>query len=355
MKLGLGLYRHMLNNDYYAFAVQAGCTHIVAHLVDYFRQGQSNPSDNQPTGGRDSAWGVAGDPGRLWTVEDLVTLRMQIEAAGLRLEAIENLDPAHWHDILLDGPQRAKHIENVKTILRHMGEAGIPVLGYNFSLAGVCGRITGPFARGGAVSVALEGAVELPVPNGMVWNMIYDLSAPPGTLPPISHGELWNRLQRFLDDVLPTAEAAGVVMAAHPDDPPMPTMRQQPRLVYQPEMYQQLIDINLSPSNCLEFCLGTLAEMSHGDLYEAVDQYSRQQRIAYIHFRNVAGKVPNYHETFIDEGDVNMLRVLAILQQNGFDGVLIPDHSPQMACKAPWHAGMAHTLGFMRAALLSLQ
>ena len=140
MKLGLGLYRHMLNDDYYSFAVQAGCTHVIVHLVDYFRQGEANPAQNQPTGEKDKPWGVAGDPNRLWTVEELIALRKQVEAAGLKLEAIENLDPAHWYDVLLDGPLRAKHIENVKTILRAMGEAGIGTLGYNFSIAGVCGR-----------------------------------------------------------------------------------------------------------------------------------------------------------------------------------------------------------------------
>jgi mannonate dehydratase len=45
-----------------------------------------------------------------------------------------------------------------------------------------------------------------------------------------------------------------------------------------------------------------------------------------------------------------MIRILAILHRNHFDGVLIPDHTPQMTCSAPWHAGMAHTLGFMLAA-----
>jgi mannonate dehydratase len=45
-----------------------------------------------------------------------------------------------------------------------------------------------------------------------------------------------------------------------------------------------------------------------------------------------------------------MIRILAILCRNHFDGVLIPDHTPQMTCSAPWHAGMAHTLGFMLAA-----
>jgi mannonate dehydratase len=43
------------------------------------------------------------------------------------------------------------------------------------------------------------------------------------------------------------------------------------------------------------------------------------------------------------------------LHKSGFDGVLIPDHSPQMTCAAPWHAGMAHTLGFMRAAILAAE
>ncbi len=113
MKIGLGLYRHMLTRDYYDFARQAGCTHVVVHLVDYFNQGPSNPRNNQPTGSKYEAWGVAGDPNQLWTVKELKALRGEIEDAGLVLAAIENLDPAHWHDILLDGPLRTHQIEKV--------------------------------------------------------------------------------------------------------------------------------------------------------------------------------------------------------------------------------------------------
>jgi mannonate dehydratase len=355
MKLGLGLYRHMLNPEYYSFAVQAGCTHVIVHLVDYFKQGAANPSNNQPTGGKDEPWGLAGDPDRLWTAAELKTLRKEIEASGLKLEGIENLDPAHWYDILLDGPKRPQHIHNVQTILRAMGEAGIGTLGYNFSIAGVCGRVSGPFARGGAESVGMDGPVDTPIPNGVVWNMIYDPHAPPGTLASITHDELWRRLQRFLEDVLPVAEQSGVRLAAHPDDPPTPTMRRQPRLVYQQAMYQRLIDISPSPSNMLEFCLGTLAEMTEGDLYQTVDNYSGQRRVAYVHFRNISGKAPNYHETFIDDGDVDMLRILWTLNKNKFNGVVIPDHAPQMTCSAPWHAGMAHTLGFLRAGITAVE
>lgn len=353
MKLGLGLYRHMLNQEHYQFARQTGATHIVAHLTDYFKGGSFNPRDNQPTG-NESGWGRAGDPAQLWTAEELLALRRGVESAGLTLAAVENFDPAHWHDILLDGPQRQAHLENVKKILRRLGEAGIPIMGYNFSLAGVAGRVTGPFARGGAVSVGMDGPCDTPIPRGMVWNMVYDPDAPAGNQPVITHEELWRRLKGFLDEVLPVAEAAGVRLAAHPDDPPLPTLRGQPRLVYQPRHYQKLIDLNPSPANALEFCIGSLAEMTEGDIYDTVERYSAQQRLGYIHFRNVTGKVPTYRETFIDDGDVDMIRVLEILARNRFEGVLIPDHTPQMNCAAPWHTGMAYTLGYMRAAMKCL-
>jgi mannonate dehydratase len=343
----------MLTRENFQFARQAGATHVVAHMVDYFKGGGHVGGDDQPTG-TDLGWGLAGDPAKLWTLDELVGIKRDAEASGLKLEAVENFDPAHWHDILLDGPKRAQHIENVKTIIRRMGQAGIPVMGYNFSIAGVAGRTKGNYARGDAPSVGMEGAYDLPMPNGMVWNMVYDTHAPAGVLPALTHAELWKRLDSFLAEILPIAEEAGVKLAAHPDDPPMPFVRGQPRLVYQPSMYQKLLDLNPSPSNTLEFCIGSLAEMTDGGLYEAVDQFSRAGRLGYVHFRNVTGKVPQYRETFIDDGDVDMLKVLEILKRNKFDGVLIPDHTPQMACAAPWHAGMAFALGYMRAAMQAL-
>jgi mannonate dehydratase len=352
MKLGLGLYRQMLTRENYQFARQAGATHLVVHLVDYFR-GTDTAACDQPTG-TEFGWGKAGDPDRLWTLDELAALRRDINAAGLELEAIENFDPAHWHDVLLDGPKKRDQLENIKTIIRRVGAAGIPIIGYNFSIAGVCGRVKGPFARGKAESVGMDGPYDIPMPRGMAWNMVYDAQAEPGTLAPIARETHWQRLEEFLAEVIPVAEEAGVTLAAHPDDPPMPAMRGQPRLVYQPGMYQRLLDLRPSPANALEFCLGTLAEMTEGDVYEATDEYSRQGKLAYVHFRNVRGKVPRYHETFVDDGDVDMQRVLRILNKNGFEGVLIPDHTPQMTCAAPWHAGMAHALGYMRAALQSI-
>jgi len=182
-------------------------------------------------------------------------------SCGLAFEAIEDFDPAHWHDILLDGPKRAEQLE----------------------------------------------------------------------------------------ELVPVAEKAGVRLAAHPDDPPLDVVRGQPRLVYQPDMYQRLLDLVPSSHNALEFCLGTLSEMTDGDIYEVCERYVKQGQVAYIHFRNVRGKVPDYTETFIDEGQIDMRRIMRILQNCGYEGVVIPDHTPQMSWGAPWHAGMAYAMGYMKA------
>jgi len=283
-------------------------------------------------------------------------LQKAVRAEGLEIAAIENFDPGLWYDILLDGPRRQEQLDGLKTIIRRVGHAGIPVVGYYFSIAGVWGHVTGPWARGGAESVAYlgkEGPEDTPIPNGQVWNMVYDPDAPEGTIGEVTEEQIWARLSGFLKELVPVAEEAGVRLAAHPDDPPMPVLRNTARLVYRPELYQKLLDVVPSRSNSLELCMGTIAEMKDGefDLYEALDRYSRQGKIAYVHFRKVNGKVPKYREVFVDEGETDMIKALRILRDNNFDGVLIPDHTPQMNCAAPWHAGMAFALGYMKAAL----
>jgi mannonate dehydratase len=347
MKLGLGLYPHLLTPENVRFARQVGATHIVAHLPDWTSSGKR---------------GVALDAGGrspLWSYEELRDLRAMINAEGMELAAIENFEPHHWHDILLDGPRKAEQMDGLKTIIRNMGRAGIPVMGYNFSIAGVWGRTHGPWARGGARSVGYvesEAPPQDPIPNGTVWNMVYDPQAPAGTIGTVTSEQLWSRLEYFLKELVPVAEEAGVRLAAHPDDPPLPALRGAARLVYKPELYQRLLDIVPSPANALEFCQGTIAEMQgEMDVYEAIDRYAGQRRIAYVHFRNVRGKVPNYHEVFLDEGDVDMIRALRLYHKHGYDGVLIPDHTPAVECAAPWHAGMAWALGYMRAAITMIE
>jgi len=346
--LGFGFYHHMLDEGSFRFARQCGATHAVVHLVDYFGGARSVAEVNQPVGAS-GGWGRAGASTERWTAASLKALRRQINDAGLELAAIENFDPAHWYDVLLGGPKRDEQLEGLCEIIRAVGTAGIPVIGYNFSLAGVAGRVSGPYARGEAVSVAMDGIDETPVPRGMVWNMVYDEAPPAGSQPSIDQDTLWERLAYFLDAVIPVAEKSGVRLAAHPDDPPVPRLRDTPRLVHQPALYDRLLALHPSRANALEFCLGSVAEMSEGDLYESTERHARNGDIAYIHFRNVQGKVPHYREAFVDDGDIDMARIVEILEAARFDGVMIPDHTPLMQCDAPWHAGMAYAMGYIRA------
>ncbi len=348
MKIGFGLYRHMLDDAHYAFARQCGATHVVVHMCDYFRGSERTSRADQPVGDG-SGWGIA--EGRVWSADELIAIREAMAKHGLTFYAIENFDPAQWDHILFDGPRRDEQMAGLQQLIRNVGRAGIGVYGYNFSLAGVAGRVTTKGARGGAPSVGLAGrnaVTESPLPASMAWNMVVDEHAT-GIREPVSREALWQRLGWFLDRILPVAEEAGVVMAAHPDDPPLETVRGQPRLVHQPHLYQKLLETNPSCANKLEFCLGTIAEMTEGDVYDTVRRHAAQGRIAYMHLRNVRGHVPHYHETFIDEGDVDIARVVRILREENFNGVLVPDHAPQMSCAAPWHAGMAFAMGYINA------
>jgi mannonate dehydratase len=350
MKLALGMHRDRISRDNFRFARQAGCTHLVLHLVDRFREAPLPQADA-------FCFGQTRARGRVWSEDELEAIQCTARDEGLQIEALENIDPSFWSEILLDGPGKHEQVERLKGLLRSMGRVGIPILGYNFSLAGVWGRTDGAFARGGAMAPGFfEDRLpeSSPLPRGQLNNIVYDPDAPPGPIPAISCEELWQRLAFFLRELVPVAEEEGVRLAAHPDDPPVPSLRQTPRLLHHPDCFQRLLDLAPSRANALEFCVGTTQEMPGADLYAAIDQYSRQGSITYVHCRNVRGKVPHYAEVFIDEGDVDMLRVLRILQTNGFDGVIIPDHTPQMTCSAPWHAGMAHALGYLRAALTAI-
>lgn len=344
MKLGYALSGTGITRDNLQFARQAGVTHIVLHLTDYGYKRDELPERFK------GAFGFTGTPS-VWDYEYLSSIKKMVNDEGLILEALENFQPYFWYDILLDGPRKHEQIENLKGLIRAVGKAGIPNFGYDFSLASVWGLTTVPQARGEAPTAAFLNPEQTPIPRGLIWNMVYDPDAPEGDIGQVSHEQLWQRVEFFLQQILPVAEEAGVVMAAHPDDPPMSEIRGTARLVHQPRLYQRLFDLVPSPNSKAELCVGTLAEMSETDLYEWIETYALAGKVAYVHLRNVRGKVPNYVEVFVDEGDTDILRVLRILHRSGYDGVITPDHAPAMNCPAPGYAAMAYQLGYLRAAI----
>jgi len=117
----------MLTTENFRFARQAGAEAIVAHLVDYMPGGPRIPDARTVPHG----WGVASHSD-IWTVDELVQLRRAVEAEGLELAAIENFEVGHWYDVLLDGPRKEEQLEGLQALVRNVGEAGIPIIGYNF-------------------------------------------------------------------------------------------------------------------------------------------------------------------------------------------------------------------------------
>ncbi|MCC6445996.1 MAG: mannonate dehydratase [Armatimonadetes bacterium] len=330
MHIGLGLYPGILNDDHLKFARQIGVTHIVAWMP--------LPAGN----------GV-------WEFQDLLRLRCYIESFGLKLAALENLPPTHWDKVLLSEPGRDRQIENVQTTLRNMGKAGIGCLGYYFSIVGVWGHWRAGQSGGGRGGAGLTSfdydlVKDAPLaPRGEAWcGYRVEDNPPPGTLGRIDIETMWDRYRYFLEHVVPVAEEAGVRLAEHPDDPPVPELRGIARLFISPEAFLKATQIAPSFYNGIEFCQGTFAEMGI-DVLEAIRTFGFQKKICYVHFRNVKGAVPQFDEVFIDEGDVNMLEAMKAYREVGFDGVLIPDHSPALTAPGSWHAGMAYAVGYMRA------
>ncbi len=89
---------------------------------------------------------------------------------------------------------------------------------------------------------------------------------------------------------------------------------------------------------------------------EMIEFFAPKGRIAYIHFRDVQGTVPNFTECFIGDGNYDPAEVVALLAENGFDGFLLDDHVPRMDGDSDWsHRGRAHAIGYMQGLIRMLE
>ena len=353
MRVALTLAGERLNDDGARFAAQIGVTDVVAHLTNY--GGGSDQSAYLAGAAAGPMYGDARN-NRLWSEDDFRRLLAMLGRHGLNLAAIENFSPNFWSDILLDGPRKHEQMEDLKRLVRDAGRAGVPVIGYNFTLAGVWGWMRKRTARGGANTVVFDMAAfdhDEPIPDGVVWNMRYRDPVPGAKPVSATSEEIWQRLEWFLKELVPVAEEAGVRLAAHPDDPPAEKLRGTARGINSAAKYDRVLATVDSPANALEFCIGSLQEMPGLDIYETTRRFARAGKIAYIHFRNVKGRVPRYQEAFVDDGDVDMTEIVRILRDENYGGVMVPDHVPDLDCPAPWHAGHAYTVGYMRALVLN--
>jgi mannonate dehydratase len=265
--------------------------------------------------------------------ELFTSAREKVEAAGMRLGAIF---VAGWDEIALGTDDCDEKIDAWCTMLEGIGAAGIPVLGYNFKPMGNF-RTPSPVGRGGALYSTFDRAAFDRTPHKM-HALVKDET------------EMFAHLERFLTRVIPVAEASGVKMALHPDDPPIAEpLGGLAQIASTLEQFRRIFAIVESPANGMLFCQGCITELGV-DVYEAIAEFARNEWIVNVHFRNVRGALPTrFEEVFLDEGDVDMLRAMETYRDNGYDGPFMMDHSPKMPEGAPQDAGRAFATGYIRA------
>lgn len=273
---------------------QCGVTNVVGSL-DFQQRNASKPEE--------LPWG------RL----TLARTQDAYAAEGLTLDVIESRPD--MDEIKLGRPGRDRQIETVITLIRNMGHLGIPVWCYEwmpyFNWLRTSSTVP---ARGGAMV------------TGFTYDHMRGLTTEHGE---VAEEALWDNLKYFLDCVLPEAESAGVKLAMHPDDPPLSPIAGMGRIMRSVENFQRLLDLHPSPMNGICLCQGNFALMTD-DVPAAIRQFGRQERIFFVHFRDVRGTPERFVETFHDNGQTDMLACMQAYRDIGYEGVLRPDHVPTM-------------------------
>ncbi len=236
-------------------------------------------------------------------------------------------------------PGRDDKIAWLVNAVQGMGAAGIPILAYNFKLL-LSKHLRSALTRGrgGAEYISFDYDEYLKKP------------APPID-PAISEEKMWDNMAYFLRAVIPVAEQAGVRLALHPDDPPVPygtpALAGAAHIVSSFDQYRRIFGIVPSSSNGMLFCQGCVTEMQGVDVYDAIRQMGSIDKIVMVHFRNVRGEFPRFQETFVDEGDVDMFRAMQAYRDVGFKGPFSLDHSPMFP--EAEIANQAFVVGYLRA------
>jgi mannonate dehydratase len=288
-----------------------------------------------------------------WSVEALTRLRERVEKFGITLDMVplpmssNPIARAENPNILLGkSPERDKEIDNICQMIRNASRAGIPSLKYNLTLLGVPRTESTPGRGGSRYST-----------------FVYDQAKqdPPlteaGVVGPDAY---WERITYFLNRVIPVAEEHKVRMACHPQDPGMPKgkgFRGVETVLGSVDGLKRFISISPSAYHGLNFCQGTVSEMlakPGQEIYDVIRYFGSRKKIFNVHFRNIRGGFLHFQETFIDDGDVDMLKAMRVYKEVGFDGMLMPDHVPSIDGDARGAQAFAFTFGYIKALIAAV-
>jgi mannonate dehydratase len=254
---------------------------------------------------------LTGGPRAPWDEARLRERMDRFKAGGL---SICNMMISGFNDVIWGKEGRDAQIEAVIQSIRAAGKVGLPVIEYNFYAHRLTEGYKEETGRGGAGYTAYD----------------YELSK---NLPPRENvgthtrAEQLQRAEHFLKAVVPEAEKAGVRLALHPNDPPVPMSRGSEQLMDTFEHWKQYLDLVKSPYNGMTFDCGVTRELGEDPV--AVCRYlGERDCINHVHFRNVRVRKPyvDYTEVFIDEGQVDMFAVMKELVRQKYPRGLYPEH-----------------------------
>lgn len=260
----------------------------------------------------------------------------RFQNAGLAPLVVEPM-PNSVHDHIKRGDDRRdESIEKVLKMIPLLAANGWKIICTNFMAEVGWYRTTGTFPeRGGAYVTGFD---------------LRDANIDPALS--IDEQTLWDNLRYFLKAVIPECEKWGVKIALHPDDPPLKKLGNLSRILISRENIQKAIDLVPSPNLGVTMCQANFAAMGE-NVYECIEHFGRQNKIFFVHFRDISGTLECFHETFHDNGQTDMVRALECYRDAGFDGPVRIDHVPTMAgenndCPGYECIGRLYAIGYLR-------
>ena len=246
-------------------------------------------------------------------------MQQRIRSFGMEIGVVEGYLPI---DRIKLGTDDGTNLKAMRALIRHLSDLDIRLVCYNF-MAGTDWIRTSvdTLERGGSKVTAfrLADLDKARIPGRPAFRAELE----PGAKRP----ELWKNLQNFLEEIIPVAEDAGVVMAMHPDDPPLPQLLGNDRIMHDVAGFERLVEIVKSPSNKIAFCQGSFSEMGI-DIPATIRRIG--SHIAYVHYRDVVGTADDFRESWQDNGQTDMAEAMRAYREVGFSGPMRPDHVPQM-------------------------
>lgn len=245
-------------------------------------------------------------------------------------------------DVQLGRGERDKYIEQYRTFLQDIGRLGIPVANYDWHPANT--YTTSIVERRGYKARKFSVSDFRSKVEKKAFDRDY------------SADDIWNTYTYFVRAVLPVAEKANVKLALHPDDPPISPMNGVAKVFIHYDGYKRAEAMAGNSRHWgLTFCVGTWMEGGQGmgkNVFEMIEDFGGRGKICDIHFRNVTAPLPEFTETFPDDGYFDMYAVMKALRKVKFNGSAVPDHIPELAGDTGVRrAGTAYCIASMRTLL----